>query len=153
MVFIISLVEADRFREVSSRGLDVATGWMVELLVDVALISDDVGDEVPAPPPFEISTLPLSLRMGRGLTGSAMDGTGILGDERTGLMLTGSDPLENLRTSDGLSRRLLACWPFIVLLLDSFQLRPLMEAPATGVLVTIVDSVPLPTLPAPPFSC
>lgn len=142
MAFIISLVvDEDRFRELSNRGLDVATGWIEALLAKVA--SDGV-----APPPLDRSRLSLSLRMGRGLTGSAMDGTGILGEERTGLMLTGSDPLENFLTSEGLSRRLLACWPLIVLLLDSFQLRPCIEALATGVLVIIADAVPL--LPAPP---
>jgi hypothetical protein len=141
MVFIISLVEADRFRELSNRGLEVATGWIEALLAKVA--SDGV-----APPPLDRSRLSLSLRMGRGLTGSAMDGTGILGEERTGLMFTGSDPLENFLTSEGLSRRLVACWPLIVLLLDSFQLRPCIEALATGVLVIIADAVPL--LPAPP---
>jgi hypothetical protein len=98
----------------------VATGWIEALLADTA--SDEVG--VDAPPPLESSKLSLSLRMGRGLTGSAIDGTGILGDERTGLMFTGSVPLENFLTSEGLSRRLVACWPLIVLLLDSFQLRP-----------------------------
>lgn len=114
----------------------MATGRMV---ADAAL-SDD-----PAPFSNKLS----SLRIGRGLAGSAMDGTGILGADRTGLM-TGSDPLENFRTSEGLSRRLLGSpWPLFMLLLDSFQLRRWIEG-LVGVLVA-----PFPTLPAPPlpFSC
>lgn len=114
-----------RVRVESNLGLDVATGRMLLLL----------------PLPF-ISIVSLSLRIGRGLVGSAIDGGGILGADREMLPATGvkvgSDPVENLRTSEGLSSAF--AWPLppplalallttaaVLLLLppllDSFQLR------------------------------
>lgn len=133
----------DRVRDESSRGLDVATGRMDEAL-------SDVGGEAMALDPLSRS-VSLSLRIGRGLAAesvAAIDGTGILGAERTGLTTTGSVPLENLRTSEGLSRRLLTCWPWPLLLLDSFQLRRWIEG-LVGVLPLLA---PFPAPPPLPFS-
>lgn len=122
----------------------MATGS--KLLTDVDGLLSVTEDEAMAP----LSKLSLSLRIGRGLAGSAMDGTGILGAERAALT-TGSDSLENFRTSEGLSSRL-PTWPW-PLLLDSFQLRRWIEG-----LVGVLGDAPLPlaALPAPtlpfPFS-
>ncbi len=84
------LADADRVRVESSLGLDVATGRTL------------LG--VPELPLSSIASL--SLRIGRGLVGSAIDGGGILGADRDvfdGVKPLGSDPVENLRTSEGLS--------------------------------------------------
>ena len=85
------LADADRVRVESSLGLDVATGRMLLGVPELPLSS----------------MASLSLRIGRGLVGSAIDGGGILGADRDVLFddvkPLGSDPVENLRTSEGLS--------------------------------------------------
>ena len=111
---------SDRFRDVSNRGLDVATGRIVPVPPEALS-----GEPMAPPDPFN-NKLSLSLRRGRGLAGS-IDGTGILGAERDGLVAKGSAPLENFRTSEGLSSRLLG-WPWPLWVeLDSFQLRRWIE--------------------------
>lgn len=55
-----------------------------------------------------VGSMSLSLRIGRGLVGCVMDGTGILGVGRLldSVALDVSDEPDNLRTSDGLSSAL-----------------------------------------------
>ena len=117
-----SLTDTERCRDESKRGLDVATGWIP------AVAFEGPGDEMDS----------LSLRMGRGLVGWAMTGGGMRGAERGVRSGVGSEPVENFRTSDGLSRPV---FPFCCPGLDSFQLRRWTD----GLVVGVVD-------PPPPFS-
>lgn len=120
VVVVRSVTETDRCRDVSKRGLDVATGWIPPLV--------EPGDEMES----------LSFRIGRGLVGWQITGGGMRGAERGVRSGADSEPVENLRTSEGLSRPVLPfCWAPG---LDSFQFRR-----CTDGLVGVDD-------PPPPFS-